>query len=352
MKKIFISLLAVAAIAACTKSEVQYDEPSAISFAPVAQNLTKTVVTDGTFPTDQDLYVFANASADNTNWSEAYFRNALFVYDSSLGETTPPAGAYKGSPERYWPNVKSLKFAGYSEACNTPALSSSAKVPTMDFTNNELKIFGYIQDNTATGLGNNDLMWFPMTTQYTKQSKEVPVTMKHACSWITIQVAGDNTTGAAGTTWKVTELKINGLTTKGDVTCGNASATWDFTQTEDQYKDKTEPIFNGDKTLTTSYVKCETIADNTIVLPQAPTSIDVTYSYVSQKGNTTDDDTTNNDDIVITETANVPLTLGNGTNWVSGTHYTYNIKITSTQILIDPKVEVWAEYSPVTNVTI
>lgn len=344
MKKIFISLFAVAALAACTKSEVQYDEPSAISFAPVAQNLTKTVVTDGTFPTGQDLYVFANASADNSTWSEPYFKNALFEHATNLGETENPAGAYKGNPERYWPNVKSLKFAGYSQACNTPTLASSATVPTMDFTNNQLKISGYIQNNTASGQGNNDLMWFPMTTQYTKQSKEVPVTMKHACSWITINVAGDQTTGATNTTWKVTGLKITGLTTKGNVTCGEASATWDFTNVEETYKNQAEAVFTGTQQLTTTHTECATTAANTIVLPQTPTNLEVTYQYVSQAGNTTDSDTTNNDDIVITETATVPLTLGENVTWVSGTHYTYNITITATQILIDPVVEKWVEY--------
>lgn len=71
--------MAVAAIAACTKSEVQYEPSGEISFAPVAKTLTKSVagydygttdthhVTgkdgefDGVFPTGIDLYVFANA---------------------------------------------------------------------------------------------------------------------------------------------------------------------------------------------------------------------------------------------------------------------------------------------------
>ena len=73
MKKIFISFVALAAIAACSKSEVEYDNPAEIGFAPVAQNVTKSVAglpTDGggynnAFPTDLNLYIFANAQADD-----------------------------------------------------------------------------------------------------------------------------------------------------------------------------------------------------------------------------------------------------------------------------------------------
>ena len=40
MKKIIISMMAVAALAACTKSEVQYEPAGEIGFAPVASNIT------------------------------------------------------------------------------------------------------------------------------------------------------------------------------------------------------------------------------------------------------------------------------------------------------------------------
>ena len=67
--------MAVAALAACTKSEVQYEPSGEISFAPVAKTLTKSVAGyngetfDGVFPTNVHLYVFANASNDaGTAW--------------------------------------------------------------------------------------------------------------------------------------------------------------------------------------------------------------------------------------------------------------------------------------------
>ena len=81
MKKIIISMMAVAALAACTKSEIQYEPSGEISFAPVAKNVTKSVAGyngetfDGVFPTNVNLYVFANASNDQKH-PEAQQRGA------------------------------------------------------------------------------------------------------------------------------------------------------------------------------------------------------------------------------------------------------------------------------------
>ena len=177
MKKIFFSLVALAALAACSKSEVEFEEATAIRFAPVAHNITKSVAginADGshkaTFPTTQDLYIFAVAQDQNadgsfmTTWSP-YLNDAQFI-SSRLDN-----GVYEGSQAYYWPNVKPLKFAGYSEACNSAELN-----PTMDFTNNKLTIEGYVQDNANyTDEGTNDLMWFPCDgVSYTKASGTVP----------------------------------------------------------------------------------------------------------------------------------------------------------------------------------
>ena len=153
MKKIVFSICAVAALAACTKSEVAYETPNEIAFSPVASNVTKSVAGynsgtfDGVFPTDIDLYVFANAGTGAVaDHDEEYFKNALFEWDSTKGtETTQgsPAvstpGAYAGNPPRYWPNVKTLVFAGYSDACNVATLTQK---PSMDFDHNELTITG------------------------------------------------------------------------------------------------------------------------------------------------------------------------------------------------------------------
>ena len=58
MKKIFFSLFAVAAIAACTKSEVAFEQPDAIGFQVVTGKMTKAAVADNTYPEKLNMYVF------------------------------------------------------------------------------------------------------------------------------------------------------------------------------------------------------------------------------------------------------------------------------------------------------
>ena len=330
MKKIFFSIMAVAALAACTKSEVQYEPAGEIAFAPVAKNVTKSVAGyngetfDGVFPTNVNLYVFANASNDaGTAWDAPYFENAKFVYNESKDVNTAVKGAYAGDPTRYWPNVKTLKFAGYSDACGVE------KNATMDFANNVLTIPAYTQDNeNYTAEGANDLMWFPCDGQaYSKQANEIAAQMKHACSWITINVAGDAVTAKS---WTLNSLVVKTLIHSGSVVCDATTANWTLgTETAD------EDYYNDGTTFTESYVKYEKNANNFIVLPQEPTDLEVNYTYTS--------DATNN--LTLTETKSVSLDYdAAGTAWQPGVHYIYNVLITATEILIDPVVVEWTNY--------
>ena len=345
MKKILFSVLAVAALAACTKSEVQYEPAGEIAFAPVAKNVTKSVAGyngetfDGVFPTNVNIYVFANASNDaGTAWDAPYFANALFKHDADKGTegtqthptlgTVATTGAYAGDPTRYWPNVKTLKFAGYSDACNVSELT-----PTMNADLSALTINGYVQDNANIAEGANDLMWFPCDGQaYSKQANEIAAQMKHACSWITINVAGDDVTAG---NWTLNSLVVKALKKSGNVVCNATTAQWTLTgegADEEYYKPTTGTTF------TEEYVKYEKNANNFIVLPQTPTSLDVTYTYTSQEANGT------KPAITLTETKNVPLTFNGTDSWAPGVHYIYNVLITASEILIDPVVVDWTNY--------
>lgn len=349
--------MAVAAIAACTKSEVQYEPAGEIAFAPVAKTLTKSVAGydygasdthhtdgkdgqfDGVFPTGVNLHVFANAQDENQNgtlantWNSPYFKNALFVHSTAKGsvdtqtfdeKSYATTGAYAGQPTRYWPNVKTLKFAGYSDACNVSGLT-----PTMNTDLSALTINGYVQDNTKTAEGANDLMWFPATQEYGKRANEIPVQMKHACSWITINVAGDDVTAG---NWTLNSLVVKALKHSGNVVCNATTAQWTLTgegEDEEYYKPTTGTTF------TKQYVKYEKTANNFIVLPQEPTNLEVNYTYTS--------DATNS--LTLTETKSVSLDYdAAGTAWQPGVHYIYNVLITATEILIDPVVVAWTEY--------
>lgn len=360
MKKILISICALAALAACTKSEVQYEPSGEISFAPVAKTLTKSVAgyyygagdkyapTDGTvgkfdgvFPTDIDLYVFANA-VDGTSSTE-YFKNALFEWKEGgnlnsfdpdgegSNQAIPTTGAYAGNPPRYWPNVKTLKFIGYSAACNVAATQGTATTAAVNADFTTLTISNYTQNNTKyTAEGANDLMWFPATQAYGKQANEIPVQMKHACSWITINVAVD--ANMKSMKCKLNQLEALQLIHDGNVTCGE-TATWTFGENPSK-GDETYYKNDSGVELTTTATKYEDVSNNFIVLPQTPVDLNVTYTYVSQ-------DNTDGADLTLTETAPVSLALADNTDWQAGVHYIYNVTITATEILIDPVVVDW-----------
>lgn len=348
--------MAVAALAACSKSEVQYEPAGEIGFAPVASNVTKSVAGynndtfDGVFPTDVDLYVFAEAGIGDyadTNY-DPYFTDALFTWkkggvtDSvTEGELTiPTTGAYAGFPNPYyWPNVKTVVFAGYSDACNAKECDAS-----MDFANNKLTISEYTQSNytetTVDGQtqytypkeGENDLMWFPFDgTEYDKQANEIIAKMQHACSWITIKVAVD--ANMKSSNCQLNSLKLNAFYHTGNVVCGADAATWNtLTNPKEEY------YLNGaNTTLTTTATAYETTDNNFIVIPQEPVMLDVTYTYMSDLAN----------NITSTETKPVSLayTTTAPTAWQSGVHYIYTITITATEILIDPVVAKWDDHT-------
>ena len=337
MKKIFISLLAVAALAACSKSEVTYEPTGEISFAPVTRLNTKAAVNDTDYPDALNMYVFANAGAAGaqlSTFNEPYLANAEFAHGSHA------ENVFGGVTPYYWPNVKKLIFSGYSESGNAASLNPR---PTYELTNDvwEIKMKGYAPGTGTATLGDNDLMWFPTTAQsYGKadmmgDGKEVEVVMQHACSWVTINIKGDATTGAANTTWKILDLTIADLAQSGDVVLGSAANWTPSTETSvfDVYQ-ATEG-----KALTTEYVDYTQLSyKDLIVIPQATKTLKVKYSYVSQAGAGTD-----GKDIVIEEEKDILLTYGDGTAWQPGAHYIYNITIGTLEILIEPTVKNWDE---------
>ena len=338
MKKTLISMMAVVALAACTKSEIQYGAKSEIGFSPVASNITKSVAGvasdgsyDSSFPTNLNLYISANAQGEDTDgnltdtWPDVYFANAKFIYGRLNNNV------YEGEEARYWPNVKSLVFAGFSNACNIDDIAEDAVV---NFVDNTITIEGYEQDNSSTDAGANDLMWFPWDEQsYTKQNNAVAATMKHACSWITVKVIGDATTGE---NYLLNNLTINGLYHEGDVVCDASKATWTLSgaaEAEVLYDDTTGEEFP----LPTGTAQVfENEKNNMVVLPQTPTSINVTYSYYAQEGADLITETVENLSLKISDVADK-------NKWESGKHYIYTITITATEILVAPVVDEWVD---------
>lgn len=367
MKKTFLALLAIVSLAACTKMEVEYTPTDEIGFNVVSGKMTKSAVAGTTYPEGLNMYVFAATCTETTDGTNTtytlddntgkanYINKGEFKYNKTSDGKKLWAG-WNGTAHDpyYWPNVKKLYFAGISQSGNIASLSTegSPAAISMNFSGDgTLTINGYEPGTGTAKEGDNDLMWFSKTSAYGKGTNYVHVDMYHTCSWITVKVLGDGVTAKSGTTWKIHDIKINGITTKGNVilTPNSSSTTSDNTtihtpgaawtlSDQNADKNKTLVIYNNTTGtgLTTTATALENIANNTIVLPQASTNMDITYSYTSPAGAT------------ITETANVSLALdksaaatAENNKWKPGYHYTYTVTITASEILIQPDAKTW-----------
>lgn len=347
MKKIFFSLVALAALAACSKSEIEYTDNMELSLAPVTRLNTKAAVDGTDYPDALNMFVFANAGLDGNDdnstvdvaeCTEPYFANAEFTHTGRT-DITLNTNVFAGVTPYYWPNVKKLIFSGYSDSGNVRSLTPTY---VYDGTTWEIVMEGYAPGAGTAVSGNNDLMWFPTTTSSygkpTTAGESVQVTMQHACAWVTIKIKGDETTGKDGTSWKIKNLSFTDLSQSGNVTLGTA-ADWTSIATGAEFdvfdRPNTDVADDADdpKPLTTEYVDYTQIDfKDLVIVPQATKTLYVTYEYVSQAGLAP-----------ITETKPLELTYNGGTGWEAGKHYTYNITLGTAEILILPVLTDWVD---------
>lgn len=341
MKKIFYIALAAVAFAACSKTEANYTASEQISFAPVAKYDTKTAVAGTQYPVDYPFYVYANAKSEGASaFNSKYFEKILFVKDGD----TKDAGkqVYKGNPSQYWPNVNPLIFAGFTQTGNVASITPSANEVLTSLT-----LEGYTQP-APTEAGANDLMYFfadNTAAGYKKNTTYVDPVMKHACSWITININADaNLVGYWGDL-KVTEVKFDNLYSKGKVTLSNSVLpSWDYTgQSEAPVVVKASTA--SAKPITTTSEEFADVANNTIVLPQTPAYLSVTYTYTTPAGVQNFKETKvlplNYDSEVREEDYDDAEYRATWSKWQPGKHYTYNLTLTAEEIKIAPSSEDW-----------
>ncbi|MBO5708952.1 MAG: fimbrillin family protein [Bacteroidales bacterium] len=328
MKKIFFSIVAIAAIAACTKSEVAYEQPAEIGFKAVAGNITKTAVDGEIYPTSLNMYVFAQTT-DNGTAAANYISNGEFKHKTAVGETE----VWGGVTPYYWPNTKNLHFAGYSKSGNVTSATVAYNCQT-----DVLTIGGY---TPGTGT-DNDLMFFPSTETdkaegYDRYTDFVPVNMYHTCAWLSFYVKGDDVTGATGSTYKVTDLTITGIDATADLTCTGADVSWD----DNDDADATAAVLaSGAVALSTTAAMAETTPNSTVLIPQVPGSLNVTYTYTSPAGQTVSETVTGLS-LKLTKDTEDAATATGPTSWEAGKHYIYTITIKANEILIAPTPVDW-----------
>ena len=335
MKKFFFSILAVGAIVACTKSEVKYAGETEIAFAPVASTVTKANVLnaiDGTvYPATETFKVYAywqllDAGSDHSAFTDAadYIAGKEFA-KASDGELW--RGANK---PYYWPKTGSMVFA-----CISPNADTQLTNVQHDVVNDRFS-FSYVSPNGGGKVDPSktvDIMWTDATASYDEKtaSAGVPVTFKHALTWITFKVLGDEVT--SGGNFVINSLTMNKVNIKGNFTSDDR--TWNNISTENSF-----PVFVGERNLTTQPAVIENVDRGTLIIPQVKADSDVT-NYTA-----TIEFTNNLGDEVIKEVKTVVL----GRGWEIGKHYTYTIKFTTSEILIEPHMEDWVEVDAGTQV--
>lgn len=327
MKKLFISILAVAVLASCSKSDLAYTEQdSEIKLAPVTSMTTKANYKGSIDGTDYpDVETFR---------VKAYYTNPGFdenkVYLDGVEFAKKSGSAYWGGKDNmyYWPKNGYLNFACYSPASVSGVNHSVA---------NDKFSVNYTQTNNTSET--KDFMLAEKTAAYTAATADadVSVVFQHALSWITIVVktAADVPANA----FTVHDVIINKVRTTGlleaEMGDGIQYKEWKSQATPLGYT----VVDHQSHTLTAAGAVLEDAENGTVVIPQSLEDITLTINYTQNS--------INGSAQLANQTVTIPLAISANpdTNiWEPGKHYTYTVIFSLDEILINPSVTDWKEY--------
>ena len=326
MKKIFIALLAVAALASCAKTEEAYTEgQNEIKMAPVTSYVTKTVYNaiDGVkYPKAEEFGVWAYWDGDAANPNKVYLDNKVFansgIYWAGKNDTY------------YWPKNGNLRFSCYSPA----SVEGVSHYPDTDTF-----VVDYTQsNNTAETI---DFMLSPITVPYNAHTaaENVAVVFDHTLAWITLKVKAANADAAKAFT--IHDLIINDVLTKGtlftDMTDGVQYDEWKNVNAPAAYN----VVLDGDINTTMIARVAENVENGTVVIPQVPTTLTINFTQNEMKEDNGDTATPE----LKEQTLTIPLELNNeeDNKWHPGKHYIYTIVFDLDEIVINPSVADWED---------
>lgn len=343
MKRIILAIAAITAIAACTKSEVTYEAPGEIGFAPVTGNITKASGIEGELDKEQELGIYAfwdkdlvlqkgenYVKVDNYGgYDDKYLVNALFAKKTA----TSWGGQDKGYP---WPVNGALVFAGYTtpgDVVLTTGTSQDEPGEVMyDLASDTMTFTDYNNSNEF------DLCWFGRTAysyNNRKNGDAIEIELSHALSWITIAAYAEGT--AEG--WIITSMEWK-VPTSGTAECVGTTATWKSLNTpstatdilvNDEGTTIDHKLTAGSEPETNGYKKGVEITNN-LVIPSQPVELTINYTFKVNGVDKTD-----------SKTVSLKLNQDNSQKWVSGVHYTYTLKFAANEILVTPSYGTWTD---------
>ena len=334
MKKIFFSIVAIAAVAACAKTEPVYTEDnSEIKIAPATALATKANVlasVDGTeYPTKENFDVFAywaNEPAGSTFTTGTQY--LINEGDNTGVEFINKGNYWGGKTTYYWPKNGSLRFAAYSpSSVNMTHVLATDTYTAVDYRqpHNTAETWDFLIAKTS-----------PSYTAMTA-AENVSVVFEHALSWITLKVKAMD--AAAAVAFDVKKVTINSVNTVGTINAAMADGIqvteWTALGTPEGYV-----VWDGSQQVTMDAEVIENTTNGTLVIPQATTSVTIDYTQkalVDGSGNV-------NTPALENQTITVDLVLDkDNTPWEPGKHYIYTLIFGLDEILINPSVVDWAD---------
>lgn len=331
MKKIFISLLAIAAFASCAKTSEIQSEGIEIKIAPFAKMQSKAnyfgAVDSNTYPANENFDVYAY-------WKEVQagdmFTDGIrYVQNKDVqnsGAEFRNGGEYWGGVDKYfWPKIGSLRFAAYSPS-------------HLDVTHSQegdkYSIYGYEQPTETDKTF--DFLVAPSTPSYSMMTEleKVAVDFKHALSWITIKVKAQDSNAAQA--FEIKKVTINGINTKADFVAEMVDGI-QYEEWSNKSGSESIVVFEGSQMVTETLTNIENNARGTLVIPQSTTSVTIDFVQHGINGTTT------------LPQLSLDLNLDlkpQGTPWGPGKHYNYKIIFSLNEILIKPTVSDWTEINP------
>lgn len=332
MKKYLLFATAVcAALAACTKNEVKPVE--------IDQEITyQTINTKAAsaFSTSHKFYSWAYILASDQTWKDYSASSSPYI-TNSLIEYVLGSNAWKNAlTSSYWPKKARLTFFAWSDATNSPSVTSPATVACSNDG-------GIKFDNFDTSFDKNkDLLVSKIAADQTSNTSAhdswaqgVPVVFYHVLSAMNVTAATKIDYGT--TKFKVKSVVFKDVLCKGTYTQGVDATKTPIASNWATVSDKSpfdvySPVSLSSE-LSTSATPLDAQANDVrIFMPQTlPVDAKVAVSYQVTYGSTG-----------ITDEVTIEKDLKSiFTEWKPGYKYTLNIVIGLDEVLWDPDIQPW-----------
>ena len=330
MKKIFFSLLAIAAIASCAKTEPVYlEDNSEIKLAPVTALQTKANVYEAIEGTGYpEAEYFTVIGYWNQEGAGSTFESGETYLDAVNFAKLPDGFYWAGADAKgnhtpyYWPKNGSLRFAAYSPTGVEATMRHDLENDTWTATD-------YVQSNDTEKTV--DFMVAQTPPSYTAQTatEKVSVVFEHALSWISFKVVAQDE--AAKSAFDVKAITVDNVYTKGQMSAVYPAKDWKVSGEEADKK----PYAVCDDAPNLDVTPVDVVNNGVLVIPQPTTTVTVTFTQNTLKDEKGE---------LIEQSLTIPLVLDvEHTPWEAGKHYIYTLIFGLDEILINPSVEEWED---------